>query len=315
MPVLLDTSLLLPGERADALHTALTTATAAHDLRLTGPPGEVHAVLEHWQLSPDVAVIRQQSSGVSHTRTGRHARRDGPERVVFVLHDGGPGRYAHGGGSCVLRRGALYVTDLSSCYSYTRPGHGTARIVQIERSALGLSAEQVRSASVRLQASPFYNLLRGHIAGLCDLAESLAPGDAAALAPVTAHLAGTLLRTAGTAGDPAAHGPPPGYLAERVVQYLRVNFRRPELSADEIAHEHDVSARYLFRQWSGQPETLAGTLLRIRLAAARDLLTARPRLPVGVIAHRCGFASASHFSRRFRAAYGISPAQYRQDQP
>jgi hypothetical protein len=42
-------------------------------------------------------VLKQVSSGISHTRTDRHARQDGPERVVFILHDGGPGTYPHDG--------------------------------------------------------------------------------------------------------------------------------------------------------------------------------------------------------------------------
>ncbi|MGW7613792.1 hypothetical protein ACWGKW_42520 [Streptomyces sp. NPDC054766] len=56
--------------------------------------------------------------------------------------------------------------------------------------------------------------------------------------------------------------------------------------------------RHLFQRWSAQPETLAETLLCMRLTAARSLLTVRPLLPVNVVAHRCCFADASHFSRR-----------------
>ncbi|MBR7838425.1 hypothetical protein KDL01_34470, partial [Actinospica durhamensis] len=173
MPVLLDTSLLPAGERAEALQSVLTGATAPHELRLLDPPERVHARLEHWQLSPDIALLHQHSSGVSHSRTAKHAHKDGPERVVFVLHDGGPGGYVHEERAYPLLRGALYVTDLNSCYSYTRPGEGSARIVQVERSALGLSMEQVQCAAVHLQASPLYRLLRSHIADLCAAAPAL----------------------------------------------------------------------------------------------------------------------------------------------
>ena len=54
MPLLIDTNQLDPGERSEALQAVLTSATAPHDLRLLGPPDQVHARLEHWQLSPDV---------------------------------------------------------------------------------------------------------------------------------------------------------------------------------------------------------------------------------------------------------------------
>ncbi|MDX2709753.1 helix-turn-helix domain-containing protein, partial [Streptomyces sp. PA03-6a] len=48
-------------------------------------------------------------------------------------------------------------------------------------------------------------------------------------------------------------------------------------------------------------------------ACRRDLV--RPELAgqtVAAIAHRWGFASHAHFSRTFRAVYGLSPAEWRQ---
>lgn len=309
MPVLLDTRDFDGPDRAAALHSALTRATAAHELTLLGPADRTFARLEHWQLNPDVALLHQTSSGVSHTRTRRHARHDGPARVVFVLHSGGPGSYDHDGKRYGLRDGGLYVTDLNSCYSYTRPGYGTARIVQIERSALGLTMEQVRSATATLWTSPFHNLLRAHIAELCEIAPTITIADGARLAPVIAHLAGTLLATA--AGTHGAAQAPTDYLVERTTVYLRANHHRPELAAAEIAHAHSVSTRYLFQQWATQPQTLNETLLGIRMTAAHELLATDASLPIAVVAHRCGFLSASAFSRTFRRTYGINPSQLR----
>jgi AraC-like DNA-binding protein len=310
MSVLIDTSQLDPPERSDALQAVLTRATAPHDLRLLGPPGKVHARLEHWQLSPDVTLLQQTSSGISHTRTRAHGRHGGPERVVFVLHSGGPGSYVHDDTAYPLNRGDLYVTDLNSCYSYTRPGDGSARIVQVERSALGLTTEQVQSASVHLPESPFYDLLRSHIAEVCAIAPSLSGAQTEALAAATAHLAGNMLRAAvPTSGSPQ-HSPD-CYLIDRAVLFMRKNFSRPELAGKEIAHQLGVSERYLFQRWSGQPRTLAQTLLDIRLNAARHLLGLPPPLAINVIAHRCGFVDPSHFSRCFRRAHGMSPGQYR----
>lgn len=311
MSVLLDTNRLPAADCAEALQAVLTGATAPHEIRLLDSPENVHARLEHWQLDPAVTLLHQRSSGVSHTRTDRHARKDGPERVVFVLHDGGPGRYIHEERAYPLYRGALYVTDLNSCYSYARPGEGSARIIQIERGALGLSMEQVQGAAIHLQASPLYNLLRTHIANLCATAPTLTPADRANLAPVTTHLAAALLRTTVLQDAPSACQAADGYLVDRTILYMRSNYPRHELTPEEIAHEHGVSVRYLFQQWSKQPQTLAEALLDIRLAAARELLTQQPHLPVNVIAHRCGFLHASHFTRRFQRACGNSPTQYR----
>jgi AraC family transcriptional regulator len=52
-------------------------------------------------------------------------------------------------------------------------------------------------------------------------------------------------------------------------------------------------------------------VLARRLAQARHLLR-HTRLPLGEIALACGFASASHFTHRFRQAVGGTPGDYRQ---
>lgn len=51
-------------------------------------------------------------------------------------------------------------------------------------------------------------------------------------------------------------------------------------------------------------------VLARRIARARSLLRHTP-LPLGEVGLACGFASASHFSNRFRQAGGVSPGEYR----
>lgn len=51
-------------------------------------------------------------------------------------------------------------------------------------------------------------------------------------------------------------------------------------------------------------------VLQRRLLRARDLLL-HSALPLGEIALACGFASASHFSNRFRQAFGAPPGLLR----
>lgn len=52
-------------------------------------------------------------------------------------------------------------------------------------------------------------------------------------------------------------------------------------------------------------------VLAQRLRRAQQLLQ-HSALPLGEVALACGFASASHFSNRFRQALGATPGQYRQ---
>ena len=48
---------------------------------------------------------------------------------------------------------------------------------------------------------------------------------------------------------------------------------------------------------------------KVRFEAALDLL--RSGRPVTEVAHACGYADQSAFTRRFRASIGMSPSEYR----
>ncbi|MFE1897547.1 helix-turn-helix transcriptional regulator [Streptomyces yangpuensis] len=50
-----------------------------------------------------------------------------------------------------------------------------------------------------------------------------------------------------------------------------------------------------------------------RLEAACRLLASphNAGLPVSAVAARCGFTSPSHFTRRFRETYGVTPREWR----
>jgi AraC-like DNA-binding protein len=310
--LLIDTSQLAVGDRAEAVQSLLVGATAPHDLKFLGPRDEVHARIEYWQLGPGVVVLQHESSGIAHTRSDKHIRRDGPERVAFVLHDGGPGSYEYDGRSWPLSRGAVYATHLNSSFSYARPGDGVARIVQVDQSLLDLPVEAVQTAAGRLVSSPLYALLRGHIGALCRSgAEISSTAEAASVGEATAQLARGLLVTTAKPADRAGREALNDYLVDRIFLFIEVNLWNPDLTADQIATAHHISVRYLHKLWSPRPLSLAETIMSLRLDAAQRQLAQDPSAGIALVAHRCGFADASHFSRRFRGAFGVSPRDWR----
>jgi AraC-like DNA-binding protein len=310
--LLIDTSQLAVSDRAEAVQTLLVSATAPHEIEFLGPRDEVHARIEYWQLGPGVVALQHESSGIAHTRSDRHIRHDGPERVVFVLHDGGPGSYSHDGRTWRLNRGALYATHLNSSYSYARPGDGVARIIQVDRSLLDLPVETVQAAAGRLVSSPLYDLLRGHIGALCrGGTEISSTAEAASVGAATAQLARGLLVTTAKPADRAGREALNDYLVDRILLFIKMNLWNPDLTADQIAAAHNISVRYLHKIWSPRPLSLAETIMSLRLDAAQHQLAQYPSAGIALVAHRCGFADASHFSRRFRGAFGVSPRDWR----
>lgn len=83
-----------------------------------------------------------------------------------------------------------------------------------------------------------------------------------------------------------------------------------QIAADQAR----ISRRYLVSLFTLAGTTFNSELMRVRLERSTEMLR-DPRfhsLSVMDIALRCGFSDASHFSKRFRAKYGWSPARYRQ---
>ena len=86
----------------------------------------------------------------------------------------------------------------------------------------------------------------------------------------------------------------------------------PQLTASSIAIAIGCSRAHLYRAFATQGLTVADVLREIRLKKAQSLLQDRRPRSLGQIAAQSGFADQSSFSRAFRAAFGITPRQWRE---
>ena len=99
----------------------------------------------------------------------------------------------------------------------------------------------------------------------------------------------------------------------RIQAFLEARLGDPELDPAAVAAAHHISVRYLQKLFEEEGETVAGWIRARRLEhCRRDLAEARlAGLPVSSVAARWGLVDAAHFSRLFKAAYGLSPREYR----
>ncbi|WP_351233822.1 helix-turn-helix domain-containing protein [Streptomyces sp. NPDC002133] len=96
--------------------------------------------------------------------------------------------------------------------------------------------------------------------------------------------------------------------------FIQQHLGEPDLSPGTIAAAHNISLCSLHRLFRDQGQTVAGWIRARRLERCRRVL-ADPLMhstPVRAVAARWGFTDPAHFSRAFRAAYGHSPKDYRQ---
>jgi AraC-like DNA-binding protein len=102
-------------------------------------------------------------------------------------------------------------------------------------------------------------------------------------------------------------------LLPRILAYVRQHLTDRDLTPASIARAHNISVRYLYKLCDSADVRLVEWIFEERLEGARRNLCApdHPSQAIALIAHRWGFKDPSHFSSRFRRAYGVSPRELR----
>jgi AraC-like DNA-binding protein len=99
----------------------------------------------------------------------------------------------------------------------------------------------------------------------------------------------------------------------RICQAIEVQLGEGDLTLQQVAEQQHVSARYIQKLFQQASLSFSQYLRQRRLEHCRaDLgsLTHR-NLSISEICFRWGFNDAAHFSRSFRADYGVTPRAYR----
>lgn len=152
-------------------------------------------------------------------------------------------------------------------------------------------------------AKPLFHLLRAE----CERGVDGLPALAAALMNACVIQG---LRRAIAASPDAAPEPPGRGLVARAVAAIRSRPAEPH-TVDTLATVAGMSRSTFIRHFKRAFRVAPSEYIQqVRLEEARTMLEAT-ELPVKTVAARAGFASRSHFSRLFRAAFGHDPSSYR----
>jgi AraC-like DNA-binding protein len=105
-------------------------------------------------------------------------------------------------------------------------------------------------------------------------------------------------------------GPSPVHLANARA-FIEDHLTDVNLSAARVAAGIGISERHLSRAFATAGTSIPQFVLARRLERARALLASAPEIPVGEVAARCGFGSATNFSQAFRARFGLRASDLR----
>lgn len=309
--LVLDTSTVAPGDRAEAFQSTVSS-NCSSSLATFEDPSSLWADMHVVELGR-TKVFTIDASGTVLRRTPKHSRAMDHCEVALALPMRTDNRMTWDREEQFFGPRDLILVDLSAPYEYGWRGSGASYAFHVDYADLGLPMDAVRVAAVRLRASPLYSLVRDHVVALTTQARRL-EGSASA-----AHVgdgARELMRAliASVAGDDASAAETMHTSLEaRVRAYVRAHLRSADLTPARIAAAHGISVRALYALYEQAGASLEQAIIRQRLAGARRDL-ARPELastPIGDVARSWGFANPSFFAARFKAEFGVTPRQWR----
>jgi AraC-like DNA-binding protein len=269
------------------------------------------ARLHSWPLDQGVTLLRTTGTAAAlDWFVPEPVTSGGRGRITLALLGSGDWRWhqrdivvSPGG-----RPATLVLIDHAAPFELRGLERSSVIATSIDRTVLDLPTTTIAAAARRLDgAHPLSALFADFLRGLVDVAER-SPDLLPELAGATGHLIRALILARARGDAPVRES-----LFDRMCRHIEEHIADPNLDADNIAVATNISVRYLYKVWSGSGTTLANYIIARRLELARAALT-DPRmrhLTIGAVARRYGFADATHFTRRFRSAYGRTPSQYR----
>ncbi|MFF0817337.1 helix-turn-helix domain-containing protein [Rhodococcus sp. NPDC003318] len=203
----------------------------------------------------------------------------------------------------------LILVDHAAPHDFRRHDAGSAASVTFDRRVLDVPATDLPDAARLLRDDATrHDLFRTFLRDLVDVAER-SPASLTHLVDATVDRARALIiGAAAHAGRPADSG-----LIARIRCYIDDHLTDPDLGPHRVAAAHNISVRSLYSLWSGTGTTLGNHIVTRRLKEARKTLVdnGSRHLTIAAIAQRHGFTDVTHFTRRFRDAYGVTPGRLR----
>jgi len=310
--VVVDTADVPPEERFDLWNEV--SLRVFEPIVVSSPSRPFAGRLEHYGLGP-LGMWHMTAAASSAHRTPALIRADDPENLQLMLQLTGHVRISQEGRSSVVGPGELISWASSVPYEIDGRTDFECLMVHLPATLLRPHTDLVRRRTALAidGQSGVGAIVRQYLLGLLTgLQSGAVPQD------TRGHLAEGLLdlvRAVLAQRDVAAGGPERSsdLLRAQIREYIDVHLADPELSPARIAREHYISRSYLYRLFEDEAEGVLETIRTSRLERTRrDLVDASlEHESIFDIATRWGFVSKSHFSRSFRAAYGLSPSELR----
>ena len=311
MTVVFNSQDLPVADRADAVRETVAN-TFVHveiDFAAGGPPAALGSITD---VGP-VRICSLRTNALTAKRTPKMARDDLPPSIFVSLQMAGSSVVTQAGRQAILRPGDLVVYDSTIPYVLSDGDGLRQHKFRIPLDALALPVDMIREVlAVALSPGhPVADLAATYLQRLAMRTDLSGGPGADAVSQPTVELIRAVITTHVDAAE-LAKEPFHATLQLRIMEYVRAHVRDPKLSAAQIAAEHHISVRHLYKVLAANGISLGDWIRTHRLEGCHNEIGAEgPVDPLASIARHWGFTDPSSFARIFRAAYGMSPREWR----
>ncbi|GGG46866.1 AraC family transcriptional regulator [Kocuria dechangensis] len=259
---------------------------------------------------------------VTHLRFGPHV----VERVPGAPEDAGGGRFKvnlqlegrcvveQAGRRSVLGPGDVTLYDTSSPYRLDFAEDSRLLVLMFDHGVLDLppaAVGQLRACRIGPEG-PVHAMVASFLASMADHMAGLTGMNGQRLGNSALDLLTTSFNLE-LDEQVAASAYEKDRLRAAVHDWVEAHLSQPDLDPPTIARAHYISVRRLHQVFQEEGTTVSAWIRTRRLERCRRALEdpMSAGVPVARIAARWGFTDGAHFSRVFKAAYGISPSQAR----
>ncbi|MGE0024241.1 MAG: helix-turn-helix domain-containing protein [Hyphomicrobium sp.] len=258
-----------------------------------------------------LSVFEADAHGVHHSRR-QTAHEESGDLLLNAVCDGAVGVFQDGR-ECLIQGRGLYLVDPARPFELNLRQRSTHIVVKIPRPLLeartGLASEF--TARPLVTAGGLGTIVMGFLELLPAQAEAIDDASGLKIAEQLLDLVALAMCTA-LERDAALSSPRANALLrfKATVERLLIE---PGLKPERVAQESGISVRYANSLLAEEGMSIERYVAERRLERCRGALedAGQAHRSIGEIAFKWGFSDLSHFGRRFKARYGMTPTEYR----
>lgn len=301
----------LPQDRSRHWHDAIAGAYFPLDLEFRDT-ANFSGELKIWPLG-ELSLSRLTSDPLEYRRMRHHLRNQADEHFLITVPTNGEIFFAQSGKDVRCQPGGYIVERSHEPYVFSHRDAADLWVVKVAGSALsGRVRQPDRFCSMQFDAA------QGAGGLFCDMLHLVPARYDAMSADVRAMVGRQLIdllvlalqsdERALASGQSTVRQ---GHLM-RIEAFIRRHLNDPALDPDTIARGCGISTRYLHELFRDTNHTLGSWIRDQRLEACRAMLAdGSSRQTIAEIAYDWGFGDQAQFSRAFKAQFGQSPKEFR----